>query len=45
MDDYAKAFGLAGEEAAAGLEEAGRGLAHPFTGLGALNVSLRARRV
>jgi hypothetical protein len=29
MDDYAKAFGLAGEEAVAGLLEAGRGLAHP----------------
>jgi hypothetical protein len=35
MDDYAKAFGLAGEEAAAGIEEAGRGLTHPLTGLGA----------
>jgi hypothetical protein len=32
MDDYAKTFGLAGEEAAAGLEEAGRGLVHPFNG-------------
>jgi hypothetical protein len=26
MDDYAKAFGLAGEEAAAGLEEGREGL-------------------
>src|ERR671918_2373011 len=28
-----EAFGLAGEEAAAGIEEAGKGLTHPLTGL------------
>jgi hypothetical protein len=46
MDDYARASGLAGEEAAAGLEEAGRGLTHPLSHrVRALNVPLGILRV